>query len=47
MQARLGANLYIQTAAEYRACCLQVYKTAEIRLEGFWQQQTLNRSSRL
>ena len=34
MQARLGANLYIQTAAEYRACCLQVYKTAEIRLEA-------------
>ena len=34
MQARLGANLYIQTAAEYRACCLQVYKTAEMRLEA-------------
>src|SRR5208282_2686687 len=32
MQERLGANLYMQTAAEYRACCLQVYKTAEIRL---------------
>ena len=34
MPARLGANLYIQTAAEYRACCLQVYKTAEMRLEA-------------
>ena len=34
MQERLGANLYIQTAAEYRACCLQVYKTAEMRLEA-------------
>ena len=34
MPARLGANLYIQTAAEYRACCLQVYKTAEIRLDA-------------
>ncbi len=33
MQERLGANLYIQTAAEYRACCLQVYGTAERRLE--------------
>ena len=34
MQARLGANLYIQTSAEYRACCLQVYKTAEMRLDA-------------
>ena len=34
MQARLGANLYMQTAAEYRACCLQVYKTAEMRLDA-------------
>ena len=34
MQERLGANLYVQTAAEYRACCLQVYKTAEMRLEA-------------
>jgi len=34
IQARLGANIYIQTAAEYRACCLQVYKTAEIRLDS-------------
>jgi acid phosphatase len=34
IQARLGANIYIQTAAEYRACCLQVYKTAEIRIDS-------------
>ena len=34
IRAKLGANLYIQTAAEYRACCLQVYKTAEMRLEA-------------
>jgi acid phosphatase len=33
MQSRLGANLYIQTAAEYRACCLQIYKAAAIRLD--------------
>jgi len=29
---RLGANLYMQTAAEYRACCLQIYRVAELRL---------------
>lgn len=30
---RLGADLYAQTSAEYRACCLQVYRCAERRLE--------------
>src|SRR5262249_44546920 len=35
--ARLGADLYVQTAAEYRACCLQVYKCAELRLETLLQ----------
>jgi 5'-nucleotidase (lipoprotein e(P4) family) len=33
MRERLGANLYIQTAAEYRACCLQTYRLTEMRLE--------------
>ncbi len=33
-QAKLGATLYMQTAAEYRACCLQTYKSAELRLEA-------------
>jgi acid phosphatase len=32
MAARLGANLYLQTAAEYRACCLAIYQAAEARL---------------
>jgi len=32
MRERLGANLYMQTAAEYRACCLQTYRLAELRL---------------
>lgn len=32
MRERLGANLYMQTAAEYRAFCLQTYKAAETRL---------------
>jgi acid phosphatase len=32
IQATLGANIYLQTSAEYRACCLQIYKTAELRL---------------
>jgi 5'-nucleotidase (lipoprotein e(P4) family) len=29
---RVLANLYMQTAAEYRACCLQTYKLAEEKL---------------
>src|SRR5262245_39026681 len=33
MESRLGSNVYLQTAAEYRACCLQIYKSAEFRLE--------------
>ena len=32
MRERLGANLYMQTAAEYRACCLQTYHLAQLRL---------------
>jgi len=33
MSARLGGNLYLQTSAEYRACCRGIYKCAELRLE--------------
>ncbi len=33
MSWRLGSNFYMQTAAEYRACCLQIYRSAEMRLE--------------
>lgn len=29
----LDANLYMQTAAEYRACCLQAYNLAALRLK--------------
>src|SRR5262245_16886331 len=32
METMLAANVYMQTSAEYRACCLQVYKCAELRL---------------
>jgi 5'-nucleotidase (lipoprotein e(P4) family) len=34
MAWRMGSNLYMQTAAEYRACCLQIYACAERRLEA-------------
>jgi acid phosphatase len=37
MESRLAANFYLQTSAEYRACCLQVYKCAEMRLEYLLQ----------
>jgi acid phosphatase len=40
MTARIGANIYLQTAAEYRACCSTIYKCAELRL------QTILESSR-
>lgn len=33
MSARIACNMYLQTAAEYRACCLTIYKSAELRLE--------------
>jgi 5'-nucleotidase (lipoprotein e(P4) family) len=32
MREKLGATLYMQTAAEYRACCLQTFRLAEQRL---------------
>lgn len=31
----LDANLYMQTAAEYRACCLQAYNLATYRLQSY------------
>jgi acid phosphatase len=31
-ESALGANLYVQTSAEYRACCLGVYQSARDRL---------------
>jgi 5'-nucleotidase (lipoprotein e(P4) family) len=34
MKARTGANLYVQTSAEFRACCLQIYRCAETRLRS-------------
>src|SRR5437899_2806990 len=34
MSARTGANIYLQTSAEYRACCCTVYASAEFRLEA-------------
>ncbi len=34
MAWRMGSNLYMQTAAEYRACCLQIYKCAEQQLNA-------------
>jgi acid phosphatase len=34
MPARLGGNIYLQTSAEYRACCRGIYKCAELRLEA-------------
>ncbi|MCI0695423.1 hypothetical protein L0337_25865 [candidate division KSB1 bacterium] len=37
MAWRMGSNLYMQTAAEYRACCLQIYECAERRLEVILQ----------
>jgi 5'-nucleotidase (lipoprotein e(P4) family) len=33
MTDRIGGNIWLQTSAEYRACCLGVYKCAEDRLE--------------
>ncbi len=32
MLARLGANMYLQTSGEYRACCLMIYRSAGDRL---------------
>ncbi len=34
MSARIGANIYLQTSAEYRACCRTIYTCAELRLES-------------
>jgi 5'-nucleotidase (lipoprotein e(P4) family) len=32
MASRVGSNIYLQTSAEYRACCSGIYKSAELRL---------------
>jgi len=32
-QGALSANLYVQTSAEYRACCMGIYAGASLRLE--------------
>jgi len=34
MASRVGSNIYLQTSAEYRACCTGIYKAAELRLES-------------
>jgi len=34
MTARMGANIYLQRSAEFRACCYQIYKSAQVRLEA-------------
>ena len=34
MSARIGANIYLQTSAEYRACCRTIYTCAELRLDS-------------
>jgi acid phosphatase len=41
MAWRMGSNLYMQTAAEYRACCLQIYASATRRLEAIMQAKPL------
>jgi hypothetical protein len=42
MAWRMGSNLYMQTAAEYRACCLQIYESAARRLDAILQAKPLN-----
>ena len=34
MTHRVGGNLYLQHSAEYRACCLTIYKSAELRMRN-------------
>lgn len=41
MAWRIASNLYMQTAAEYRAICLQIYESAEQRLETILQAKQL------
>ncbi len=35
MDMRVGANLWVQTSAEYRACCLQTYRLAAGMLDQY------------
>ncbi len=37
MRARIGANIWLQTAAEYRACCQTIYRSAERQLQDVLQ----------
>ena len=39
MQARLGANIYLQTSGEYRACCQMIYRSAADRLTAIVAEQ--------
>lgn len=34
MSARIGSNLYLQTSAEFQACCRQIYRCATERLKS-------------
>jgi acid phosphatase len=40
MLARLGANVYLQTSGEYRACCQMIYRCAGDRLATIAAEQT-------
>ena len=42
MLTRLGGNFYLQTSAEYRACCYTIYKCAEFRLETILEKERHN-----
>jgi len=33
-ETKLASNLWVQTSGEYRACCLQIFKCGEMRLES-------------
>lgn len=42
MAWRMAGNLYMQTAAEYRACCLQIYASAGQRLDAVLRAEQLD-----
>jgi acid phosphatase len=43
MLARLGANMYLQTSGEYRACCQMIYRSAGDRLATIVAEQPQNK----
>lgn len=43
MEMRIGANLYLQTSAEYQAACLQVYRLAGDQLRQVVARETTER----